>query len=343
MVGARKDKADAWMPPRVYKGKSAFEWHPKGGGCVRLCSLETSRAQVWLAYELALEKRNAKPRVTVGDLAAKYFASAGFCRRRPRTQADYQDCWRVLEKVFADHDALKIQPKHVRQYMDRRGASSEVRANREKAVLQNIFSWAFERGIVTLNPVIGVKSFPESAREKYIEDSEYEQFLALSSPLIQTFMELAYLTGARGQDVRKIMLSDLQDQGIYIRQQKTGKKQIKAWTPRLRAVVDTALARRELVQKSRSVISMYLIVSGTGQPYTESGLKSMWAKNKARIETEHKVKIDWTFHDIKAKAISDFDGDKQTFSGHKSRAQMESYNRKPEVVATLNPVKKPAK
>ena len=343
MVGVRKSKTDRWMPARVYQGKSAYEWHPKGGGSVRLCPLTATRAEVWAAFEQAEIKRNERARVTVGDLARKYFASTGFCRRRPRTQGDYQDCWKVLEKVFADVDATKVGPKHVRQYMDKRGASSEVRANREKAVLHNIFSWAFERGIVTINPVIGVKSFPEQARTKYIEDSEYDQFLALSTELIQIFMELAYLPGARGQDVRKIMLPDLRDEGIYIRQQKTGKKQIKAWTPRLRAVVDRAMARRELIQRDCSVVSLYLIVNSDGQPYTASGLKSMWAKNKARIEEEHKLKIDWTYHDIKAKAISDFDGDKQTFSGHKSRAQMESYNRKPEVVATLNPVKKPAK
>lgn len=32
-------KKDAWLPSRVYRGKSAYEWHPKSGGCVRLCGL----------------------------------------------------------------------------------------------------------------------------------------------------------------------------------------------------------------------------------------------------------------------------------------------------------------
>lgn len=33
----RKDPADAWMPPRVYRGKSAYEYHPPDGdhGCRR--------------------------------------------------------------------------------------------------------------------------------------------------------------------------------------------------------------------------------------------------------------------------------------------------------------------
>jgi hypothetical protein len=64
------------------------------------------------------------------------------------------------------------------------------------------------------------------------------------------------------------------------------------------------------------------------QPYTESGLKSMWAKNRARISKEYGMNIQWTYHDIKAKGISDYEGDKQEFSDHKQRLEMEKYNRK---------------
>tara|TARA_B110000444_G_scaffold117435_1_gene110495 strand:+ start:856 stop:1011 length:156 start_codon:yes stop_codon:yes gene_type:complete len=51
--------------------------------------------------------------------------------------------------------------------------------------------------------------------------------------------------------------------------------------------------------------------------------------------------MDWTFHDLKAKAISDFQGDKQEFSGHKSRLQMEKYNRTADNVRVIDfsPVK----
>tara|TARA_B100000745_G_scaffold292648_1_gene233739 strand:- start:1091 stop:1372 length:282 start_codon:yes stop_codon:yes gene_type:complete len=60
--------------------------------------------------------------------------------------------------------------------------------------------------------------------------------------------------------------------------------------------------------------------------------------NKLRKETG--LPLDFTFHDIKAKSISDYEGDKQRFSGHKTRAQMESYNRKGDVVPSLGAEKK---
>jgi len=51
----------------------------------------------------------------------------------------------------------------------------------------------------------------------------------------------------------------------------------------------------------------------------------------------------YTFHDIKAKSISDYEqGNKQEFAGHKNaRMTRETYDRKPTVVNSHNPKSKP--
>lgn len=49
--------------------------------------------------------------------------------------------------------------------------------------------------------------------------------------------------------------------------------------------------------------------------------------------------IPGTFHDIKAKAISDYEGsskEKQMFSGHKTESQVVTYARKVKISPTLN-------
>jgi hypothetical protein len=47
------------------------------------------------------------------------------------------------------------------------------------------------------------------------------------------------------------------------------------------------------------------------------------------------MRLDFTFHAIKVKAISDYDqGDKQVFSDHKTANQIAVYDRKIEVVGT---------
>jgi integrase len=329
------------MPVNVRRGKSKYEYRTPAGKVLALCPLDALQSEVWAAYEQAVTQ--SAP--TVDNLAKGYFESREFCRRRPKTQAGYRASWKTLEPVWSGVDATKVRPVHIRQYMDERGPSGEIAANREYSLLRNIFAWAFERGKVKLNPCIGVKKFPEKPREKYITDEEYYPFLELSRPAVQVLMELSYLCAARGQDIRSLTLSQIQDDGIFIRQGKTGKKQIKLWTPRLRDAVALAMKLRdEILHAKPGIVSPYLIVTGSATPYTESGLKSLWAKNRAAVRAKmaaaagvppEKIVIDWTFHDIKAKAISDFEGDKQKFSGHRSVRQMQDYDRKTQLAPTL--------
>ena len=42
------------------------------------------------------------------------------------------------------------------------------------------------------------------------------------------------------------------------------------------------------------------------------------------------------FHDLKHKGITDYEGDKQQFSGHKSHAMMERYNHGIDRVSTVD-------
>ncbi len=326
------------MPLRVYRGKSKYELRPPGGKCIPICSLDATEDEVWSAYNTAI-KRTV---LTVDGLADEYFRSRTFTRKRPSTQKQYRASWKFALLVFSGVVATKVRPKHIRAYMDKRGETSEVSANREHSVLFNVFAYGYERGLVVVNPCKGVKKFPETPRDKYIEDDEYYPYLEKSTPLVQVLMEIAYCCGARSQDVRTIAMPDLRDNGIFIMQEKTGKKQIKEWTPRLKDAVEKAKALRQAIMENYpGVASPYLIVNQQAQPYTQSGFKSTWQKNRQRIAREHGIVIDWTYHDIKAKGVSDFTGDKQRFSGHKHAGSVSVYNRKVDVVPTLQTDQRP--
>ena len=334
----RANPEDGWMPQRVYRGKSKYEYRPKGGAAIPLCPLDAPREDVWEAFKAA-----KNPAITTTtQLAELYFTSRDFTRKAVKTQEGYRGSWKFLKKVFGKVAATKMRPVHVRAYMDKRGLSGEVAANRDLSFFYNVFAYGYERGFVTMNPCKDIKKFPEVPRDKYVEDAEYYAVLENSSTLIKLIMELSYLNGARGGDVRTITMDDLRDLGIYIQQNKTGKKQIKGWTERLEDAKNLALALRQEIAATVGVISPYLIINRFGQPYTASGLKSMWQKNKQRLARDPGIVIaDWTYHDIKAKGISDFEGDKQLFSGHKSARQAGEYDRKTHVTPTLVTAERP--
>ncbi|MCP5757042.1 integrase, partial [Klebsiella pneumoniae] len=74
----------------------------------------------------------------------------------------------------------------------------------------------------------------------YIPDEDYLAVYECARIEVKVAMEISYLCAAREGDVFDLIVSELMEDGIFIEQNKTGKKQIKKWTPRLRAAIDLA-------------------------------------------------------------------------------------------------------
>jgi len=346
-MGRKRREADKWLPERVYRGRSAFEWRPPGGRCIRLCELAASKEEVWAAYSREKTKILAEAtRPTVfADLLDRYFASPEFRERKPATQTDYLQSAVMLRKVAGQMVPEELTAHFLRQYMDRRGAQSKTRANRERSLLGTVWGWAYERGMVAeRNPAPDVRPFRERKRDRYVTDEEYLAVYRAAPASVRTAMEIAYLCAARQADVLSLrwgragqtepdpgQTAVVLEQGIYIRQSKAGKAQIKLWTSRLSKAIHRAKANQG------PVASIYVVHTRTGQRYTRSGFETMFTRAKG------KASASFHFHDLKAKGVSDYEGDKQTFSGHLRREQMERYNRKPDVVTALDGKRKKQK
>ena len=149
MPRARKNKDDAWMPPRVYLGRSAYEYHPKGGGNIRLCDKSCTQAQVWAVWETLINDRPDDSAFT--GLVDRFFKSGDFFELAAETQKDYRKYSRKVLDVFGKMPPDSVKPEHVRKYLDMRGVKSRTQANREKAFMSRVYRWAYERGYVKGN------------------------------------------------------------------------------------------------------------------------------------------------------------------------------------------------
>jgi integrase len=330
----RKDRADNWMPSRVYlKGPSYF-YRPKGGGSIRICSAQAARSAVWAEYEALI---NELGKDNIAKLVAEFFESADFSELAPTTQKDYRKYSQPVLTVFGKMEPDKVEPQHVRAYLDKRGKKSRVQANREKAFFSRVFRWAYERGKVKKNPCQGVRQFKEKARDRYVTDKEYQAVYESARPAVRVAMELSYLCAARKGDVITLRWSSVLDEGIFIQQGKTGAKQIKAWSPRLRAAIAQAKSL------SKNALGTYVVIKPDGMPYTHNGFNAAWRDAVMAARAKTGWPLDFTFHDLKAKAISDIDGssrDKQMVSGHKTEGQVSVYDRSVKVVPAVDTVKK---
>ncbi|EHD22107.1 MULTISPECIES: tyrosine-type recombinase/integrase [Brenneria] len=333
MARKRKNPADNALPPRVYRGKSKYEFHPPGGGAISLCALDSPIPLIWDKYNAANNYQEAK--FTLDRMIHRFMQSPDFLDLAMETQRDYRKYAVKIAAVFGAMRPDSVKPEDVRAFMDRRGMKSKTQANREKTFMSRVYRWGYERGLCKSNPCSGVKQFKETARDRYINDEEYSALLSVSPAVVRAAMEIAYLCLSRQGDILALTEQQILDAGIYIAQGKTGKRQIKAWTPRLRAAV--SLARSLPLEPGFS--SIYVLKQPRGQRYTRDGFNSRWRKAKAaaRAAFPH-LNFDFTFHDLKAKGVSDLDGtlaEKQAISGHMTISQTARYDRKIQIVPVV--------
>jgi len=327
-MGRQRKPGFEWLPERVYAGRSAYEFKPKCGGTIRLAPLSASKRAVLNRWEEEQRKLDMKSG-SFQALVDEYLKSATFLKLAPSSQKKYLQNSNKVLAVFGRVPSNKIKPEHIRQYMDKRGEAHEVAANREKSFISTVFSWGYERGKVAINPAKGVKKFTEQARKRYITDEEYAQVYAHADQVTQAVMEISYCCAARVSDVLSLKPVQITDEGLLIKQGKTGKEQIKSWSPRLRA----AIALSQSLQSTKSPVR--IVSNENGQKLSYDALRVRWNNAKAAAKKANpELAVDFTFHDIKAKSISDYDGNKQRFSGHKSASQVAVYDRKTDIVDT---------
>ncbi|MBM6636644.1 tyrosine-type recombinase/integrase [Leclercia adecarboxylata] len=326
-MGRKRAPGNEWMPKGVFFRPSGYYWKP-GGSTEKLAPANATKAEVWVAYEKVVEGR--KNRLLFKQLWQKFLASADFSDLAPRTQKDYHAHEKYILAVFGEAEAKSIKPEHIRRYMDARGKKSRVQANHEHSSMSRVFRWSYQRGYVPRNPCVGVDKYPKPKRDRYITDEEYQAIYSNASTPVKAAMEIAYLCAARVSDVLIMNWNQIMDKGIFIQQGKTGTKQIKAWTDRLRDAIDLC---RPWGEQGSVIKTMY------GERYSYKGFNEAWRKARTAASETLGLSLDCTFHDLKAKGISDYEGssrDKQIFSGHKTEAQVITYDRNIKITPTLN-------
>jgi integrase len=324
------------VPPgleSLWDGKQTF----------RLGKTLSDAYKVWADRLGAVERTN-----TIAQLLDRYLLEV-VPTKAPKTQIDNVQQIKKLRAVFGKLRLVGLKPQMVYEYVSKRTA--KVAAHREIEVLSHAFTKAVEWGYLDRHPFKGeVRLKGESARDRYVEDWEIVECLALPSKrkkgsvqAIQASIRIKLLTGmARGDLLRLEPARHFKEDGIHIQRHKTasssGKRTIYEWTTELRAAVDMALAARPVD------IAPWLFCTRFGKCYineekgTAKGWDSMWQDFMARILKETKVTERFTEHDLRAKCASDAESlehARALLSHADGRLTERIYRRKPERVKPL--------
>lgn len=262
--------------------------------------------------------------ITFRNVAERYMREV-LPQKAPRTQKDnLKELTKLYE--FFDNPPVpldEIKPVHVRQYLDWRGQTAKVRANREKALLSHIWNFARDKGLTNLpNPCAGIKGHKESGRDIYVEDAVYNAVWEAAEERLQDALDLAYLTGQRPADVRKMTRNDIKEGAVWVAQNKTKAKLRVAIEGELKVVVDRITARK--------VTSLKLV------PMTEAETRGAFDRAREKAAAAHPAMAEairaFQFRDLRAKAGTDkeelhgMDAAKDQL-GHTSEAMTKRYVR----------------
>ena len=294
-------------PPRLRRKGNAY-YYDHGGKPRRWESLGTDRVLALRQWAELEGKNNAR---TVGAAIDKYLTLFG-PRLSENTRIAYESAGKTLKRFFGEAPLDQVRVEHLATYRDISKRKASV--NMQLMFLTMVYQRAKEWGWCATNPASETKRARVEERDRYLTHEEYVTLWEASRPLVRAVMDLCYLTAMRQSDVFKLRLSDLQEDGVYVRQQKTGKRQLFRWTQELRDAVEAA---RSL---PRPIGSLFLLCDQKGAAYTQRRFQKYWTTDWRKTDVP-----DAHFHDLRAKAATDTEGDAQVLLGHVNRKMTDHY------------------
>lgn len=228
----RPRKAGRHLPPCVYFKHGAY-WLVKKGKWTRL---GVDLAESLVAYAETIETKPG----SMPDLIERVYAH--HCKTlAANTKIQYRQAADRLKVIFKNAHPAQVKSKHVAA-VKLATADTPNMSNRITSFLRVVFSYAVEWQEVESNPCTGIRRHAEKTRTRLLSDAEWNAIHEAAGPRLRIIMELQYLTGQRIMDVLKIRRSQVTDDGIEFKQQKTGAKLLVKWSPQLRLTVAAANA-----------------------------------------------------------------------------------------------------
>ena len=333
MIARRKKNLNLRLPPRLYAyekkdGTYSFRFNHWDGYYIKLGSdLDAARKKAHSIHA-------GKPIVgSLADLVQEYWKSVWFTNLAVRTKADYEEHSKHVLRVFGQMAPDDIHATHIAHYLRIERKKAPVRANREiRGFLSSVYEYGIEIGAAKSNPCRQVRRNPEKPRTRKVEKLEISGIsktaakMGASAQLITLAAEFCAIAGRRREDVLRLPIPKHDDEIIRIEQQKTKYDEAQVIieipiTTGLRDVIDRAraihrlreqlfeereaarLAKGKIGKEKCPVRSRFLFCTQQGQPYSNSGFKTMW--NRIQVQWEVEGGKRFTFHDLRAYYVTE--------------------------------------
>lgn len=288
-------------------GRPRQKWH-------RLCRIAEGEAAMHRALAALLgatpARGNMKERLE--EFKKAHFGTLSFGVRK-----EYERMFDVIAEAFADFDDSEIRPGDVVDFLNDNFAAKPTARGHYKARLSTFFAWCVLKGHIPVNPCREVKLKKPPKRKGRMSAAVYWAMKDALSEIGQLFLELAFLTRQRPTEIRLLRESWLTPERIRFEPSKTlnssGEYVEIARSPRISRILERLRELRAERQKHRKVVPIgedpHLLVSEDGEPFTKSGLNSLWKRARVKASEAEPMAARVTTRDIRPYALSQMEKD----------------------------------
>jgi integrase len=286
------------MEARLWKdGKTVtYRYHPVGGKPLALGT--DKQAAIQKVLDLSGKASDAG---LVKELWRLYHEGPAWRVLAKATQDDYLQCSVPLLKTFGEARAAMIRPTDINRYLRVERADAPVRANREAALLSNLFNLGIERGDLDANPCKQVRRNKEQPRTEAPETAVLGAFVDWlvsaggQRKIIAQMAEFAAYGGNRRIEFLRLTWSQVDRTAGVIRVERAKQRGVKVFEK-----IDIGPQMADLLDRIEKGESQWVFCNRQGNPYTSRGFMANWGKWMAEAVKAGVVSRRFTFHDLRA-------------------------------------------
>lgn len=304
-------------PIRVSKTGEMKKW-------VRLCAIEDGESKMLMALAALIGGKSAIEG-SMPHLCAE-FKIEKLGKYSKDVQAAYSQYLDVIADEFEDFHVAQVTTKEFADFLRDRFRDKPNTAQKYAALARKLFKHAVSRlGLRKDNPIdqLDLGDFETERRTVLPTHAQVAAIRAAgmmskarsdtgktlptaSGPMFACLIDMAYLLWARAADVRTLKESQIENGRIRITPTKTQKTSGKTVdiliTPAIQEVLNRARAIKATYKvRGHPLITAYLFPTQKGQPYTKSGLFSMWDRARERAGITEAI---W-YKDLRALGATD--------------------------------------
>jgi hypothetical protein len=230
---------------------------------------------------------------TFNDLIAAYRISAEFTSRAPATRADYARYLDIIGEAWGPLLVAGVRPKHVLKLRDAFSATP-VAANHLLSVAKTLLNWGIPREFADTNPCTAIpKLVSENGGARPWPIWAFDLIETHAREDMRRAVWLARFTGQRQADVLRMAKTDLEDGGINVTQQKTGKR---LWIPLHKDL-------RIEMERWEAKPPWTLVQTPRGHAYSSGRFRAAWTRLMNSTPAGRIRREGYTFHGLRASSV----------------------------------------